>query len=234
MTDAAPVSDCVSFPDTLDPAAALAGQVAHDLGNVLTVVLGNAEVLADSLAATPGQAALVARILRAAERGAVLLDRLDRFARHIPPATTPTDAGALLAAYAERLAPSLPPGITLAQDVAPGLGPVPLHPDALTLALDELVENALAALGAKGRLWLRAAPGAAGRVLIAVADDGPGMSAEAMRLNAAPTFGAGVAAHRTGLGLAVTARAAASGGGRLVLGARPGGGTEALLDLPGL
>lgn len=220
--------------DALEPAAALAGQVAHDLGNVLTVVIGNAEILAEALAADPARAGLAARILRAAQRGAGLVDRLDRFARHIPTPASPTDPAALLAAYAGRLAPGLPPGISLEEEVEAGLPRIALDPDALTIALDELVENALAALGGGGRIWLRAMPGAGGRAMIVVADDGPGMPAEAMRLGDAPSFASGIAAHKTGLGLALVARVAMAAGGRLVLGRRPGGGTVATLDLPGV
>jgi signal transduction histidine kinase len=232
MTDAAPGPAAVSFPDRLEPAAALAGQVAHDLGNVLTVVIGNAEILAESPSADPALAMLAARIIRAAQRGATLVDRLDRFARHIPPSAGPADPAALVAAYAARLAPGLPAGVTLTEEIAPGLPPIALDAATLALALDELVENAVAALGGAGRLWLRAGPGASGWVAIAVADDGPGMTPDAMARCAAPSFGSGVAAHKTGLGLPIAARVAAAGGGKLVLAARPGGGTEARLELP--
>lgn len=232
MTDAATGPAAVSFPDRLEPAAALAGQVAHDLGNVLTVVIGNAEILAESPAADPALAGLAARIIRAAQRGATLVDRLDRFARHIAPAASPADPGALLAAYAARLAPGLPSGVTLSEEIARGLPPVALDAGSLALALDELVENAVAALGGTGRIWLRAGMGAGGQVEIAVADDGPGMTPDVMARCAAPSFASGVAAHKTGLGLAIAARVAAACGGRLVLGRRSGGGAEARLELP--
>jgi signal transduction histidine kinase len=220
--------------EALDTAAALAGQVAHDLGNVLTVVMCNAEILAEVLAADPAKAGLAARILRAAQRGTGLVERLNLFARHIPAPATPTEVGAVVAAQARRLRETLPAGVSLEVEVEPGLRRVALDPDALTRALDELAENAVAALAGGGRIWLRAASGAGGRVLVGVADDGPGMAAAALRRGGAPTFGSGVAAHKTGLGLALAARIAMAGGGRLVLADRPGGGTAATLDLPGV
>jgi len=215
-------------------AAALASQVAHDLGNVLTVVLGNAEMLAETLADRPAAAALVARMLRAAQRGTGLVDRLDLFARGVAAPGGPTDIAALLAGYAERLAPGLPAGIAFEVVAEPGLGAVALDTAALSLALDELVENALAAVGGTGRLGIRAgrAAGDPGRIRLTVADDGPGMAGPMLRRCAAPAFAAGTAAHRTGLGLAIAGRIAAAGGGRLLIGSRPGAGTRATLELP--
>jgi signal transduction histidine kinase len=218
----------------LDGAAALASQVAHDLGNVLTVVLGNAELLAETLAEQPAAAALLARMLRAAQRGTVLVDRLDLLARGVSARGGPTDVASLLAGYADRLAPGLPAGVAFEVVAEPGLGAVALDTAALSLALDELVENALAALGGAGRLSILAArlPGAPGSIGVTVADDGPGMAAPMLRRCAVPTFAAGTAAHRTGLGLAIAGRVAAAAGGRLVLASRQGAGTRATLDLP--
>jgi signal transduction histidine kinase len=223
----------VAIPDRLDAAAALAGQVAHDLGNVLTVVLGNAEMLSEGLADRPEAAALVARMLRAAQRGTGLVDRLDLLAREVPTGGT-TDLPTLIGGYAERLAPGLPPGIGFAFSAAPGLGAVRLDATALSRALDELVDNAVAALGGSGRLTISAARVAGDPALIrvTVADDGPGMDPALLRRCSAPAFAAGTAAHRTGLGLAIAGRIAAAAGGWLRLDSAPGAGTRAMLDLP--
>ena len=143
--------------EPLEAAAALAGSVAHDLGNMLTVMLGNAELLIEGLGEHPDLAELAELILGAALRGTELAARLDRFARRIPAAEGLTDTGTELLRFIERLAPGLPPGIQLETFFAPGLHPVALPPVALGVALEELANNAIAALGGKGELRLLAA-----------------------------------------------------------------------------
>jgi signal transduction histidine kinase len=223
----------MTVPDTLEPAAALASQVAHDLGNVLTVVLGNAEMLTEVLAGNSAAVELTARMLRAAQRGTMLVDRLELFARAIPTPGEPTELGGLLAGYVDRLAPGLPPGVVLEFSAPEGLGHVTLGAGALSLALDELVENALAALGGQGRLRILAGrtPSDDTRIRLTVDDDGPGMSPELLRRCAAPAFAAGIAAHRTGLGLAIAGRIAAAAGGQLLIESSPGAGTRVTLDI---
>jgi signal transduction histidine kinase len=113
---------------------------------------------------------------------------------------------------------------------------VALPPVALAVALEELANNAIAALGGKGELRLvaanRTAPGGAPRVWITVEDAGRGMDPETLQRNRRPRFASGVAGHKTGVGLALALRIARAGGGTLRLDSTPGGGTRAVLDLP--
>lgn len=227
-----------SATDPLVPAAALSGAVAHDLGNLLTVVLGNAELLVESLAGRPALAELAQLILSAAQRGTDLTARLDRFARRVPAAKEPTDTAALLADFGRRLTLRLPPTVHLEVAIPEGLWPVGLPPAVLALALDELTKNALAALDGQGRLRVLAAnhavAGEAAQVRLVVHDNGRGMDAAMLERCRQPGFMAGVAGHRTALGLALVMRIAAAGGGRLSLDSKPGQGTYAILDLTAL
>jgi signal transduction histidine kinase len=220
----------------LDPAAALAGAVAHDLANLLTVVLGNAELLVEGLADRPDMLELASLILGAAQRGTELTSRLDRFARPVKTAEEPTDTAAALRAFGRRLAYSLPPGITLDLTLAPDLRAIGVSEAALVAALDEIVANALTALGGSGRLQIRAenhfGSAESPRVVIAVDDDGPGMAAETAQRIAAMRFAAGIAGHKTAIGLALAMRVAQVSQGRLLIAAAPGQGTRVSLDLP--
>lgn len=110
---------------------------------------------------------------------------------------------------------------------------VPVHPQALRRAVDNLVENA----------WRHGAPpvvlrtgGGAQQVWIEVADHGTGMDAKALDLMRQP-FARGGGAARTGapgagLGLAIAERVARAHGGVLELHSAPGQGLRARLVLP--
>jgi signal transduction histidine kinase len=220
----------------LEPAAALAGAVAHDLGNMLTVVLGNAELLVEALADRPELMDLAMLILGAARRGSDLTTRLDRFSRPLCAGDVPTDTGAILAEFSRRVAYSMPPEIRFEFSAPPALHRIGVPGAALVAALDELVANALAALDGSGtlRIVARNAIGADAtpRLTIAVEDDAAGMAAETLRRVRAVRFTAGVAGHRAAIGTALALRVALVGGGRLLVASAPRQGTRVTLDLP--
>ncbi|KAA5805524.1 sensor histidine kinase [Alkalicaulis satelles] len=101
--------------------------------------------------------------------------------------------------------------------------------------LEDLAGNLMdnACKWARGQVRVTAAPGAPGRLEIAVEDDGPGLS-EAQRQQA---LARGVRldeqAPGTGLGLAIVSDLARAYGGELTLDASELGGLRARLDLPG-
>lgn len=112
----------------------------------------------------------------------------------------------------------------------PGSAPVGMRPGHLALVLLNLIDNALDAMPAGGRLVTRCEAGA-DSVRIAVADTGaglpPGLADRLMQ--------AGVSGRedRAGLGLAVTDRLVREAGGELLLeSAGSGPGTVAILVLP--
>lgn len=99
----------------------------------------------------------------------------------------------------------------------------------LEQVLDNLLANALEALPAGGRIWLSAG-GDGGRIKIAVADNGPGMSHQQQR--AAFRRYVSATPGGTGLGLAIVHRLVTSDGGAAELSDTPGGGLTVILDLP--
>jgi signal transduction histidine kinase len=101
----------------------------------------------------------------------------------------------------------------------------------LEQVLDNLIANALDALGAGGRITVTTMVTTAG-AQITVADDGPGMSAEDrerafLRFTTSNPNG-------TGLGLAIVHRLVTSNGGMARLTETPGGGLTVVLDFPGV
>ena len=95
--------------------------------------------------------------------------------------------------------------------------------------LDNLIANALDALGAGGVIVISARL-ADGRVKITVADNGPGMTAEQKQV-AFRRF-ATSSSRGTGLGLAIVHRLAVSSAGSATLSDTEGGGLTVTIDLP--
>lgn len=222
--------------DPLAIAAALASTVAHDLGNMLTVMLGNAELLVEGLSDRPDLAECATLMLAAAQRGTELTERLDRLARRVPLAPEPADPALPLAAWLHRVETKLPARVTLEAELPLALAPVSLPAAAITAALDELVRNALAALGSGGgRLRIaagvEAGPDSARRLKLTVEDDGKGMAAETLQRIREVRFTSGVAGHKTGIGLPLVRRIASAGGGALRIESKQGSGTLITLYL---
>jgi len=100
----------------------------------------------------------------------------------------------------------------------------------LEQVLDNLVANAVDALPAGGCVTVSTKV-LRQQVVVAVADDGPGMPA-ARRLNALERFESDGAGRKAGLGLAIVARLVATDHGSVALEETPGGGLTALIRLP--
>ena len=85
----------------------LTGGVAHDFNNILTVITGTIEMLAESVEGRPELAAIAALIAEAAARGADLTSHLLAFARGQPSKPRNVDVNALLVEAARLLRPTL-------------------------------------------------------------------------------------------------------------------------------
>jgi signal transduction histidine kinase len=98
----------------------------------------------------------------------------------------------------------------------------------LERAFENLVRNALEAAGAGGRVWITASR-EDGCLVVAVADDGPGMSAAALA-QLRPFYT--TKASGTGLGLPLAAKIARLHQGELKLGPRSPRGLTVTVRLP--
>jgi signal transduction histidine kinase len=119
-------------------------------------------------------------------------------------------------------------GVRLTARCRPGLT-AHLGPGDLEQVLDNLLANALDALQEGGHITV---DGLArhGRVILTVADDGPGMS-RAAREQAFHRFSS-PGSSGTGLGLAIVHRLLTANGGSVRLGDSPQGGLTVRLELP--
>jgi PAS domain S-box-containing protein len=91
----------------------LSGGIAHDFNNLLTVVVGNAEVLSESLRARPDLQHLADSIVAAGERGAELTQRLLAFSRRQTLQPADIDCNALVRGMEKLLRRMLPEAISV-------------------------------------------------------------------------------------------------------------------------
>ncbi|MEQ6249836.1 PAS-domain containing protein [Sulfitobacter sp. HNIBRBA3233] len=183
---------------------ALAGQmisgVAHDFSNLLTIILGLQSRLA-GLPDMPAEATgLIDGTLAAAHRGGALLSSISQITdrRTLRPATI--DVCTLMQDLATLAAPTLPPGISLALDVAPDIGSVFLDPGMAQDSLLNLILNARDAIGTSGRITLAVRRVHDTWIEWQVHDTGPGFSPSALEHGLDPFFTT-KGAEGTGLGL---------------------------------
>lgn len=213
-------------------AAQLTSGMAHDFGNLLTIILGLQARLASRIEAGELPAAAsedVQATLAAARRGAALLDRLARISAPREPSLEPTDLGALLADLATLSRPSLSEGVTLDLQVQPLPPALLLDPGALQDSLLNLILNANAAIRPPGRITLSAARSGDWLELV-VRDTGPGFSPEALTRATEPFFTT-KKGQGSGLGLAMVYDLTKLVDGTLRLENHPGG-AQVTLRLP--
>ena len=131
----------------------LAGGIAHDFSNVLTVVTQACERLKDRIAAGTASTTEVDMILRNCERAASLTHRLQAFSRQQVLAPRPLDLGRLVHTAIELLEQFLGEDIHLSIDIAEDLSAVEADPVQIQQVLMNLAINARDAMPDGG--WLR-------------------------------------------------------------------------------
>jgi PAS domain S-box-containing protein len=226
----------------LEAIGKLTGGVAHDFNNLLTIILGNLRLLEQGVG--PGNDFL-AEALRAAERGAHLVQRLLAYGRRQPLQTRPLDAGRLIDETADLLRRTLGETIVLETRLTDDLWPARTDRSQLETALINLALNARDAMPAGGRLTIdadnRSLPRqeglAAGAkpgdyVRIAVADTGTGMPPQVLERVFEPFFTTKEVGRGSGLGLSMVYGFAEQTGGFVQIRSREGDGTTVALFLP--
>lgn len=201
----------------LEALGRLAGGVAHDFNNLLTVVLAEAEVIADSLALSDPLRSDVDGIRRAATRGAALVRALLGFAQRQFRRPQATDVHALLGRLARRWQRRCGGGIDLCMRVFGPLPTVVLDPEQFEQVFEALLDNARDAMPGGGAIEVQVdvitldeARASAPRTILEpgrhlrliVGDEGAGVPVEAVQRIFEPFFSTASIGERAGLGLA--------------------------------
>ena len=223
----------------------LTGGVAHDFNNLLTVILSNLTSLVEQ-AATDQQRELLGETLDAAQRGSTLTHQLLAFARQQPLMPRKLDVNALVTDLERLLVRTLGESYVLTADLPAGLWPCNLDAGQLEAALLNLAVNARDAMPEGGNIHFSTAnvvldaescahdedliPGR--YVVLAVSDNGSGMSPEVVANAFEPFFTTKPFGQGSGLGLSMVFGFVKQTGGHVKLTSTLGSGTEVRLFLP--
>jgi len=230
----------------LDAIGQLSGGVAHDFNNIINIITGNLEMIADQELPQAAQRA-VARAQEAAMRAARITQRLLAFARRQPLQPKRIDVNATLNGLADMLRRSLGESITLSLTLTSGAWQIEADLDQFETAILNLALNARDAMATGGALQIATAnatfdstPGAvddipAGAyVAVSVSDTGQGMARDVRDRAFEPFFTTKAAGAGTGLGLSMVYGFLKQLGGHARLYSEPGIGTRVTLYFPRL
>jgi PAS domain S-box-containing protein len=232
----------------MEAVGSLAGGVAHDFNNMLTVVKGCAEMALEKLPPADPVRADVEEILGAADRSAALVRQLLAFARKQTIAPKVLDLNDTIAPMLTMLKQLIGEGVELVWKPGTDLWPVNMDPSQIGQILVNLVINARDAIARVGRVTVETAgarideayctlrpyfvPGI--YVMLMVSDDGCGMDEKTQAQIFEPFFSTKPLGEGTGLGLATVYGIVKQNGGFINVYSEPGHGAMFAIYLPAL
>jgi signal transduction histidine kinase len=230
----------------LESVGLLAGGVAHEFNNLMTVILGNTELaLSKADLAHPLQANLVA-VRKAAQRSAELTRQLLAFARSQPVEPRALELNVTVPALLSILKPLIGDEVQVVWQPGAPLWPIMMDPTQMDQILTNLVINARHAMVGAGTLTIDTSNRAIDAdfcathagvvpgeyVRLTVTDTGSGMDAATVRRIFEPFFTTKEVGKGTGLGLAMVYGAVKQNGGFIVVSSEPGKGATFEIHVP--
>jgi two-component system, cell cycle sensor histidine kinase and response regulator CckA len=228
----------------LESITGLAAGVAHDLNNLMQPILMSAALIERSSDPAP----FIEEIKLAAQRGALLTQRLLSFAQQQPIQPVPLDINQIIEQVRPLLSRTLGERITLGLSLAPIHGVVMGDSPQIERVLMNLVVNARDAMPAGGRLQISTREIAAADrpevlqerpelrdrrcIEIAVRDTGTGMSEQVRARAFEPFFTGRPIGSGSGLGLAVVHGVVQEHGGSCLIESELQKGTSVFVVLP--
>jgi PAS domain S-box-containing protein len=230
----------------MDAVGQLAGGVAHDFNNVLTVITAYSQMVLEVCGEDDPRRADLTEIRKAAERGAALTRQLLAFSRKQIVQPRAIDLNGVIVEAEKMLRRVLVEEVALVTRLDPNLGAVRADPGQVEQVLMNLVLNARDAIRGSGRITIETAaitltadqldrhlgalPGA--YALLAVTDTGSGMDRATQERVFEPFFTTKERGRGTGLGLSTVYGIAKQSGGDIWVYSEPGHGTTIKIYLP--
>jgi signal transduction histidine kinase/CheY-like chemotaxis protein len=224
----------------------LTGGVAHDLNNILTVITGTIEILAEAVADRPDLAAIAKMIDEAAARGADLTQRLLAFARKQPLQPREVDVNSLVMETAKLLRPTLGERVEVNMVLAGDAPRALIDPSQLTNAILNLALNSRDAMADGGKLTIETSNvvlddayaamngdvTTGNYVMVAVTDSGHGIPADILDNVFEPFFTTKDVDKGSGLGLSMVYGFVKQSNGHIKIYSEVGHGTTVRIYMP--
>lgn len=223
----------------------LTGGLAHDFNNLLTIISGNLEML-EMRVRDPKAQVLLREAQGATDDGAKLTGQLLAFGRRQPLNPRLTDLGQMVSSFAELIRRTIGDRVELRTVIRAGENEALVDGPQLQNALLNLTLNARDAMPGGGLLTIEVSRSrldfdyaqmypqvrAGDYVLVAVTDNGTGMTDEVKQRAFEPFFTTKTTGAGTGLGLSMVYGFVRQSGGHIQIYSEPGQGTSIRLFLP--
>ncbi|WP_017302070.1 PAS domain-containing protein [Nodosilinea nodulosa] len=246
ITDSIALEERLQQFQRLESVGQLTGGIAHDFNNLLTVILGNAELLSESLKPNPHLQPLAAMIGSAAQRGAELTQQLLAFARRQALDPVAVNINQLVTGMDGLLRRTLGEHIEIEIACGADLWPALVDPAQIESALLNLCLNACDAMVQEGRLTIETANTHLSQdyadqhmevmsghyVMVAVSDTGLGITSKNLERVFEPFFTTKETGKGTGLGLSMVHGFVKQSGGHIKIYSELGQGTTIKMYLP--
>ncbi len=224
--------------------ATLAGGMAHQFNNALSVIMGNAELLQHDHGHKTDINRNIMPVLRAAKRMSDLTDQLLAYARGGKYKAKPRDLKVFLSDTVAILEHTLPSGVKVVMELDEQPAYAKMDTTQMQMAITAIVTNSVEALPSGGRIRIRCGRQRIGTseenrygplppgdyLVLSIADDGAGMTPETLAHIFEPFFTTKFQGR--GLGMAAAYGIIENHGGSITVTSQAGQGTRVSIRLP--